>query len=184
MNNEMIQFLEEERRKDMMAALSGNALYGSPVEYIPEQALINNDPTLPKSESSEDQGFRISPSVSINELQGGIKKNDGVKKSEIGVAGRVGVDASKSGFNFGGGVSGRLHRAALKFDQKNQDKGAPKKVKYGTRGIDVNKIDAYLNAPDGWNAKAWYNPQTNDKSIHLGKKINIVDILKLFSKGK
>ena len=74
MNNEMIQFLEEERRKDMMAALSGNALYGSPVEYIPEQALINNDPTLPKSESSEDQGFRISPSVSINELQGGIKK--------------------------------------------------------------------------------------------------------------
>tara|TARA_R110002096_G_scaffold99803_2_gene221202 strand:- start:4273 stop:4827 length:555 start_codon:yes stop_codon:yes gene_type:complete len=184
MNNEIIQFLEEERRKEIMEALMINALAGSSVKYTSEQASINNDPTLPKSKSSEDQGFRISPSVSIHDLKGGIKKNDGVKESEIGVSGRVGVDASKSGYNFGGGVSGSFHRGAIKFPQHMQDKGAPKKVKYGTRGVDINDVDAYLNTPGGWNAKASYNPETNDKSIYLGKKINIDDVLKLFSKGR
>lgn len=116
-------------------------------------------------------GLTMRPNIS---LEGGTNASQGessVRNSGFGVGGRLGLDFNtKSGYDFGGGASGGYHRGRIEFPQHMQDQGEPDKVTYGTRGVDVNNYDAYLNTPSGINLRGSYSPTANDKMLRLGYK--------------
>ena len=124
-------------------------------------------------------GISIQPKIYI-QGSGGVNKipvvlpegNTEIINSNIDASGKVGFDAlTKSGYNFGAGLSGNYSKGLLEFPEELQKFGALPVQKYGTRGIDLNRIDAYLNAPSGLNLRGNYEPQTDDYSVRAGIKV-------------
>ena len=124
-------------------------------------------------------GVSVEPKIYI-QGSGGVNKipvdlpegNTEIINSNIDASGKVGFDAlTKSGYNFGAGLSGNYSKGLLEFPEELQKFGALPVEKYGTRGIDVNRIDAYLNAPSGLNLRGSYEPQTEDYSVRAGIKV-------------
>ena len=124
-------------------------------------------------------GVSVVPKINITG-SGGIYENPvdspeidaDIINSNIGASGKVGFDAlTKSGYNFGAGLSGNYSKGLLEFPEELQKFGALPVQKYGTRGIDLNRIDAYLNAPSGLNLRGSYEPKTEDYSVRAGIKV-------------
>ena len=130
---------------------------------------IFEPPTSGRAVGLDVGGLTMRPNIS---LEGGTNANQSesdVENSGFEVGGRLGLDFNtKLGYGFGGGASGGYWRGSSEFPQHMQDQGAPDKVTYGTRGVDVNNYDAYLNTPSGINLRGSYSPTTNDKMLRLG----------------
>ena len=92
-----------------------------------------------------------------------------IRRSNLAASGKLGFDArTEGGYNFGAGVSGNYARGRLEFPEEF---GALPAVKYGTSGVDINEMDAYLNTPSGINLRGSYNPQTDDYYVRAGLKV-------------
>ena len=118
-------------------------------------------------------GVSIEPKINIRG-SGGIYDipvggDAKIIREHIDASGKLGFDAStEGGYNFGAGVSGDYVRGRLDYPEEF---GALPVGKYGTSGVDINRIDAYLNTPSGFNVGGSYDPRTEDYSVRAGLKV-------------
>ena len=124
-------------------------------------------------------GVSVEPKIYI-QGSGGVNKipvdlpegNTEIIHSNIDAFGKVGFDAlTKGGYNFGAGASGNYAKGRLEFPEELQKFGALPVENYGTNGIDINRVNAYLNAPSGLNLSGAYDPKTEDYSVRAGLKV-------------
>jgi hypothetical protein len=100
----------------------------------------------------------------------GIRQQD-ILKNEFGAGGKVGLAfRTPSGHQFGGAAKGQYTKGKIDFPDVLRQFGAPDEQKFGTSGVDWNKITGYYRHPEGYYAEGGYNPATDDWSVKIGLK--------------
>ena len=98
----------------------------------------------------------------------GIRQQD-ILKNEFGAGGEIGWDfETPSGHRFGGAAQGQYTKGKVDFPDVLRQFGVPDEQKYGTRGVDFNKITGYYSHPEGYYAEGDYNPVTDDYNFMVG----------------
>ena len=92
--------------------------------------------------------------------------------SGMEASGRLGLDALLNGYRFGGGVRGNWHKGRLDFPGMAQEFGTPSNVEWGSRGVELQGLDAYLQNPAGTRISVGGNPDPENRSfsIYFNKK--------------
>jgi hypothetical protein len=137
--------------KGFLSNLSEKASEGMPPLEIDLGALGKLAPKIDIS------GGYSSKDIPV-ELPGGLVK---IGDTLFRAGGKVGFDLeTPSGYQVGGGVQGGYARGQLDFPEELQKFGAPESQSYGTRGVDVQSYNAYLNTPSGLSFYGNYSPET------------------------
>jgi hypothetical protein len=96
-------------------------------------------------------------------------KQENIKQKEFGGGGQIGWDfPTPSGHRFGGAAQGQYTKGKVDFPDVLRQFGVPDEQKYGTRGVDFNKITGYYSHPEGYYAEGDYNPVTDDYNFMVG----------------
>ena len=96
-------------------------------------------------------------------------KQENIEQKEIGGGGEIGLDfITPSGQKFGASAEGGYTKGKVKFPDVLRQFNAPEEKKYGTRGVDLNKLKAYYRNPEGYYATGDYNPKTDNYNLMFG----------------
>jgi hypothetical protein len=96
-------------------------------------------------------------------------KQENIKQKEFGGGGQIGWDfMTPSGHGFGAAAQGQYTTGKVDFPDVLRQFGVPDEQKFGTSGVDWNKITGYYRHPEGYYAEGDYSPVTDDYNFMVG----------------